>query len=287
MFHDKIGQQNDPVQELDDLACLQTLESRLTAHMGGVLPDVPDAASLVRVLDVGCGSGNWLLETARCYPSIEQLVGIDLDGELVAYGRAMAKVQGLERRVRLKTMDARQRLPFPDASFCLVNQRLGACWACTWDWRKLLAEYQRLTRPGGLIRLTEISHVESSSTALNKLQAIMDEAEKPFGASPLAERTVGLQDLMSKHGIKEVTSRHLTLVQRTGTMECECYRQKMTQLLQESFPDLARWMPVPGDYRQMCEQALKDLRQPDLQVRWDLLMLTGNQPVLTPGLMSC
>jgi trans-aconitate methyltransferase len=49
-------------------------DKMLTTGMGGVLPELAgrvDYSCLQRVLDVGCGTGGWLMETARTYPTIE------------------------------------------------------------------------------------------------------------------------------------------------------------------------------------------------------------------------
>src|SRR3989442_9230528 len=43
---------------------LMIQDSTVTAGMGGPLAEQPDPAALHRVLDIGCGPGGWLLETA-------------------------------------------------------------------------------------------------------------------------------------------------------------------------------------------------------------------------------
>ena len=64
----------------EELTRLQIQDELITAGMGGVLPEQPDPARLQRVLDVGCGTGGWLIETARTYPTIELLIGVDVGG---------------------------------------------------------------------------------------------------------------------------------------------------------------------------------------------------------------
>src|SRR5262249_22287442 len=144
----------------------------LTTGMGGVLPELSDAANLRRVLDVGCGTGGWLLEVARTYPSIKKLVGADISDKMLAYAHAQAVAEQLDKQVQFQATDALRALPFSDNFFDLVNQRLGASWLRTWEWKKILLEYQRVVRPGGIIRITEYGTFENSSPALTKLNDI-------------------------------------------------------------------------------------------------------------------
>jgi hypothetical protein len=57
---------------LEEMTRLEIQDKMLTTAMGGVLPELVDPGSLQRVLDVGCGTGGWLMETARTYPTIEK-----------------------------------------------------------------------------------------------------------------------------------------------------------------------------------------------------------------------
>ena len=47
----------------------------------------PDPTIFERVLDVGCGKGGWLIEGARSYPTMKQLVGVDISGKMLQYAR--------------------------------------------------------------------------------------------------------------------------------------------------------------------------------------------------------
>ncbi len=134
---------------------LQIQDQMTTAGMGGVLPEQPDPTIFQRVIDVGCGTGSWLIEAAKTYPTMSLLVGIDVSGKMVEYACAQAEVKQVSDRVEFHTMDALRMLEFPSDYFDLVNHRFGQSWLRTWDWPKLLSEYQRVTRPGGVTRVTE------------------------------------------------------------------------------------------------------------------------------------
>jgi hypothetical protein len=60
----------------EELTRLRLQDQMLTADMGGVLSEQPDPAVYRRVLDVSCGTGGWLIEAAKTYPSMSLLVGL-------------------------------------------------------------------------------------------------------------------------------------------------------------------------------------------------------------------
>src|SRR5689334_9711081 len=57
----------------------------LTTNMSGVLAEQPDPARFESVLDVGCGTGGWLIELAKTYPHIKRLVGVDISSRIIDY----------------------------------------------------------------------------------------------------------------------------------------------------------------------------------------------------------
>ena len=52
----------------DELMRLQIQDQLLTDGMGGVLPEQADPTIFERVLDVGCGTGGWLIAGSICLP---------------------------------------------------------------------------------------------------------------------------------------------------------------------------------------------------------------------------
>src|SRR5258708_14248782 len=98
----------------------------------------------------------------------------------------------------------------PDVDyFDLINQRLGISFLRTWDWHKLLTEYMRILKPGGVIRITEseMSGDSTSSPALNRFYQFMIAAFyqsghlfNEQGSSVIQE----LEPLLQRHGLQEV-----------------------------------------------------------------------------------
>ena len=265
----------------DEIARLETQDKMLTTGMGGVLPELSDPAVLSSVLDVGCGTGGWLRETARTYPTIEKLVGGDISGQMMEYARAQAKAELLDERVQFKTMDALRVLEFPVGSFDLVNQRLGGSWLRTWDWKKILLEYQRVCRPGGIIRITDANVIESNSPALTKLLDIFLMVFYRSGRFFEEERsglTSRLASLMTQYGIEDVQTRVCTLVYRAGTESTQDFCRDMVLTFHVLLPFFQKWTRVPSDYQEISQQALKEMEQPDFVATWTLLTAWGIRP---------
>jgi len=274
---------------VDEMARLALQDKMLTTGMGGVLPEVPDPTVLRRVLDVGCGTGGWLTDLAFTYPTIGRLVGADISSKMLEYARVQAHTQGLIGRVQFYTMDALRLLEFQEASFDLVNQRLGASWLRRWEWTKILIEYQRVCRPGGIIRITEMDAlIESNSPAFTKINRISLEVAYRSGRL-FAARSDGvtgeLVRLMTQHGIEHVQSQVHTLVIRFGAVEWQHFYADMEYGFRTSLPFLQKWTNVQSDYQETAQQALKEMRQPDFVATWKLLTVWGiAKPMLMRGL---
>jgi ubiquinone/menaquinone biosynthesis C-methylase UbiE len=276
----------------EDMTRLAIQDEMVTIGMGGVLPELADPMSLRRVLDVGCGTGGWLMEVARTYPMIEFLVGADISSAMLSHTCAQAKAQFLDGRVQFKTMDALRMLQFSGASFDLVNQRFGATWLRQWEWKKILLEYHRVTRAGGIIRLTEANIPESNSPALTELHTLLLKAFHHSGRFFTATSdgiTSELVQLMTQHAIENVQSQVHTLVFRAGTLACQHFCQDMKLGFRLFLPFLNSWTRVPSDYQQTYQRALKEMEQPDFVATWTLITAYGTkslygEPLLMRGL---
>src|SRR5262249_36118029 len=97
-----------------------------------------------RVLDVGCGTGQWGYEMCAEHPSA-LVVGLDL----------VSGKPGQPARYRFVRGNGLDGLPFADGEFDFVHQRLLASGVPVVAWPALVAEVDRVTRPGGWVELVE------------------------------------------------------------------------------------------------------------------------------------
>ena len=267
----------------EELTRLRIQDHMLTVGMGGVLSEQPDPSIFRRVLDVGCGTGGWLIEAARTYSNMTRLVGVDVSKRMVEYARSLAETERLSERVQFQTMDALLMLEFPADSFDLVNHRSGQGYLRTWDWPKLLQEYRRVARPRGVIRITEVNFaLESGSPALNRLNHLLVQAFSRAGHYFTPEGdgvTSQLARLLEQHGMQNVQTRVYTLEQRAGTPEGEHFYEDARLLYRTIIPFLQKWTRVPDDYQAIYQQALDEMHRPDFVGRVGLLTAWGIAPV--------
>ncbi len=179
----------------------------VTAGMGGVFPEPLDVSQVQHILDIACGPGDWALDVAFEYPEIE-VMGIDLSRTMVEYARARAGAQGLDN-ARFCVMDALQPLAFPDDSFDLVNARFLCGCMPTTAWPALIKEYVRVTRPGGIICLTEAENGISTSPACEQISALCARAMQVAGHSFSPDgRHLGVTALLG-HFLRQAGCQHI------------------------------------------------------------------------------
>jgi ubiquinone/menaquinone biosynthesis C-methylase UbiE len=262
-----------------ELNRLLVQDRMLTASMGGVLAEQLDPGSLRRVLDVGCGTGGWLIDVAQTYPSIELLVGVDVSNRMVEYARSQAGIKQVEDRVEFRTMDALRMLEFPSEYFDLVNQRTAAGYLRTWDWPKLLQEYWRVLRLKGVARITEGAWLgKSTSPTLNRLLELVMAAFYQAGHSftPTSDGVISaLAPLLQRQGFQQVQTCSHAPEYHAGTPMGQRFFEDMQLTFRTVLPFLKKWIRVPNDYEEIYAQALEEMQQPDFVATGDLLTVWG------------
>lgn len=93
--------------------CQRKIWEICTSILGGILPNNPE---ITRVIDVGCGIGDFTVELAKRYPEFEEIVGIDFLKETIDIACENAKQ--FDNIVFLE--EDLLNLPFRDRSFDLT-----------------------------------------------------------------------------------------------------------------------------------------------------------------------
>lgn len=211
-----------------EMARLIEQDRHFTTAMKGLFPERPDLSSLHSVLDVACGPGGWVLEVAQEYPHI-QVTGIDISVQMIEYGAAQAQASGLDN-ASFQAMDATQPLEFADETFDMVNARFMVGFLPTSAWPRVIAEFLRITKRGGIIRLTEsewggttsASYEQSLSYTIQAMQRV-GQSFSPDGRhvtiTPLIRR------FLQKAGCQNVAQMTHAVEFSTGTpLHLEVYR---------------------------------------------------------------
>jgi ubiquinone/menaquinone biosynthesis C-methylase UbiE len=263
-----------------ELTRVKIQDHLVTAAMGGVLPEQSDPSIFRRVLDIGCGTGGWVLDAAQAYPAMS-LAGIDVSKPMIGYAREQAQALQVAERVEFHVMDALLILEFPPDYFDLVNIRFGSSFMRIWDWPKLFSEMLRVSRPGGVIRVTEPEIFnQCTSPAHRRLNAMFQcalfHAGHLFEETP-AGLTLHLADLFTRHGVQQVQTTTHTLSFQAGTPEGQSYIEDVLHLSQTVRPFLQKWGCLSQDYDALCSQLLEELRQPTYHSTWQFLTAWGTK----------
>ena len=109
-----------------------------------------DPDFLRSILDVGTGTGQWVMDLAREYPH-SRVVGIDIEAPPAKETTPLNCV--------FYEGDILKGLPFPNFTFDYVHQRLLVDAIPAIKWPFVISELVRVTRPGGWVELLESGDV--------------------------------------------------------------------------------------------------------------------------------
>jgi ubiquinone/menaquinone biosynthesis C-methylase UbiE len=165
-----------------EMARLMFQERLFNENMGGTLieQDPEFVKNLKDVVDLACGPGGWILNLAYELPDTN-IVGIDLSQSMTDYARAQAWSQGLNN-TKFQSGNILESLPFDDHSFDLVNARFIEGFVSKSKWPALIDECIRITRPGGIIRITEADNYGvTNSPAFQKITDFVLQGQHQLG----------------------------------------------------------------------------------------------------------
>lgn len=99
------------------------------------------------LLDVGCGSGNLIIQVAKKYPSLD-LIGVDLSSEILELAKKKAVENNLNEKIVFK-IGSVESLPFPDKSVDFILSTLSLHhWE---DPKQAFEEIFRVLTDGGVL----------------------------------------------------------------------------------------------------------------------------------------
>jgi SAM-dependent methyltransferase len=229
-----------------ELARLYDQHKLFTEHLG-LFPPETVQARIERVLDLGCGPGEWVQEAALANQDMV-VEGIDNCPAAVQYARALARVRHLSNAV-FREMDLCRPLGFPDDSFDLIQATDLATSLQPGVWPALLAECRRLLRPGGFIRIVEAEWPDTNSPAAQQIGCIMVRGLERMGRRyhPDGHRLGALEvirKLLGESGFTQVRCRR---VEVPFTVDLVGRHPIMDQVLKTTYlmePSLLSWGAV-------------------------------------------
>lgn len=289
--HDQSVEPGIPAHVIDpesaaEMARLLNKSRLQTRHMGGLLPEQPDATVFRDVLDIGCGPGGWVVDMAFTYPEM-QVVGVDISDVCISYARTMAGEQELTN-TSFHVMDALRPLAFPDASFDLVNVKFIAEFMPKSAWPGFIQECWRLLRPGGVVRITDYEMGFSNAPAHEHLcglylRALFD-ADRIFSADGRHLGIINmLEPFLSRLGFKPTAHRVYAVNYSYGAEMHEEWTQDLMLKVRLTLSFLARMgIAELSELERMANHMEEEMGTANFSAIWIYLTAFGVKPLPEP-----
>lgn len=252
-----------------EMARLTKLAKHLTEGIG-LFPNALDLTARLEILDIGCGPGEWAMEIARRFPT-SQVKGMDISSLMTSYAQFCAQTEGISN-VQFIQADARQPLPFPDATFDMVHARMTSAWLSTSTWLPLLREYCRVLKHGGIVCSTEYENLGiSNSAALTRFNTLGMQALRQTNQcfSPDGDHsgvTVMLPSLLRDAGFSSVQSEAHAVFYSFGEPAHLTMAENLTMGLKLIQPFLLKQaVATQEELDTLYEEAVRDMRSADFR----------------------
>ncbi|HEU5380748.1 MAG TPA: class I SAM-dependent methyltransferase [Ktedonobacteraceae bacterium] len=245
----------------------------------------PDELRTPRLLDIGCGPGDWALDVAARYPHV-QITGIDISQLMVSYATTEAANRELFN-VDFQVMDALEPLPFADESFDVINIRVAVGFVPRERWSALFSECKRLVRRGGLLISIEgeggVTTYQNPATA----QALH------WLAQALWVRGLGFWDgISSAHGIHvmqpqffaeagiKIIHRSVCYVDASYTSEqYQGWRDHPLITLQQIEPLVVNLLHVPSEkFHGILQECMREAHRETFRAHSSFQSIVGQKP---------
>lgn len=265
-----------------EMARLMRQDHLLTQGMGGLFPEGLDLSNTRSILDIACGPGGWVLETAFEHADID-VVGVDISEKMIAYARAQAEVARLEN-ASFRVMNALKPLEFPSESFDLINTRLIVAFMLPDVWPRFVQECLRILRPGGILRFTDLEWGLSNKPAYEKTCDLFNQALQKAGQSFSPNGThMGLLPMLrrflSDAHCRDIGQKAHVIDFSYGTEYHKGFYHDLAAAFKLLQPFIARWqIATPEALERLYQQALMEMQSEDFCACWILLTAWGYKP---------
>ncbi|MEO8973897.1 MAG: class I SAM-dependent methyltransferase, partial [Ktedonobacteraceae bacterium] len=263
-----------------EMARLMDQDRLLTHGMGGLFPERNDVSTMRDMLDIACGPGGWALDVAHTYQKMN-VAGIDVSPRMIEYARTQAWSQGLEN-ASFRVMNVLEPLDFPDDSFDLVNARFLVGFMPQSGWSAFLQDCRRITRPGGIVRLTEFDEPgTTNSTAFEAWKALTFCAVRKagFSSSPDGHNygiLPSLGTLLRTGGFQHIGLRAHAIDFSAGTDSFETMFQNCSVAFQLVQPFLLKMdLATQEEMDEMYQQMLIEMMQENFSAIWSYMTVWG------------
>ena len=268
-----------------EMARLEIQGQLLTRGMGGPMPELGNGLpeGSVRVLDLGCGPGEWVRQVARDHPQVD-VIGVDISQIMVAYAQSKAQQTGVSN-ARFLPGNILDPLDFPEGTFDLVNARFLVSVLHTDRWPGFVRECMRLTRSGGWIRLTEFDdpgHTNKPACERFARWSVEVCRRGGYGLATTADSpliTPVVAQMLREAGCDEVVQHAHRLDFSSGTdlfeSQCQNYRVGYKQA-QPLFVQMG--IATQQEAEAAYEEMLAELACEDFRGTWSFVTAMGHKP---------
>ncbi|KAI7863333.1 S-adenosyl-L-methionine-dependent methyltransferase [Spinellus fusiger] len=205
------------------------------------------------ILDIGCGSGSWVMEVGIEYPNA-QVKGIDM--------MDMFPTMIRPENVIFELTNVLDGIPYPDNTFDFVHMRLMITALRINEWSAVLAEIYRTVKPGGIVQLTESNFTSIEQSPLIKicltefLSVMQERGQDPWIASKLGS-------LLKEHSFEDihVDTKRVDFGEPKNPISTEMLGNWKMALLSLRPVLCERLNVLPENYESKMEQLINDFIQ--------------------------
>lgn len=268
-------------EELDELGRLRDQGYLITCTLeDDLLPGGLHLAPGSRVIDLGCGAGEYPLAVGQKYPDFE-VIGVDIMDRAIEYANDQARAQK-RTNVRFRVGNILRPLEFADHSCDFVNLRFLFGAVPRDYWTTLLDECRRILKPGGMIRMIESTSIITEEAPFNHqlagpLMRALYHAKKTFSEYEIAVVPAILRFFREgkSAGKYESSSYQVYLLDcSAGTRFHGKIKSDLTQMWVGLRPLMLKHGDITEDaLTAIIKGATAELEQPDYSATWEIAAL--------------